>query len=221
MMMKKGVKSFLNLLNSKPVIGIFIFVMLSLAMVFAGNVVVKEGSITTENDFNGSNILFINKTAGKVGIGTTNIDGATNYFSKLSVQADDIYSAAIFGNGGFGVYGNGTTGIYGVGYTTGVLGNSVLGTGVRGTGVYAIYATGTTYDFYASSSGGKSYFAGRVGIGTTAPDYTLDVNGQIHATSYYSSDGYAGETLNIDCGALGVRALEVKNGLVMSATCNE
>lgn len=39
---------FLELLNSKLVIGMFIFVMLSLATVFAGDVIVKEGELIIE-----------------------------------------------------------------------------------------------------------------------------------------------------------------------------
>ena len=33
------------------------------------------------------------------------------------------------------------------------------------------------YDFYASNAAGKSYFAGKVGIGTTNPGAALEVAG--------------------------------------------
>src|SRR3989344_6949615 len=71
-MRRKSWEGFFNVLNTKPVIGVLIFVMLSFAMVFAGNVIVKEGSLTVENNFNSSNVFFINQTTGKVGIGINN-----------------------------------------------------------------------------------------------------------------------------------------------------
>jgi len=58
-MKKNFVKKTLKILNSKPVIGIGIFIMLSLAMVFAGNVFVKEGSVTVEENLNVSNDVFV------------------------------------------------------------------------------------------------------------------------------------------------------------------
>lgn len=45
---RKIPKKILNVLNSKPIIGIGIFIMLSLAMVFAGNVIVKDGSVNVD-----------------------------------------------------------------------------------------------------------------------------------------------------------------------------
>jgi hypothetical protein len=47
--MKKGVRKFLDILNSKIVIGAFIFIFLSLATIFAGNVVIKEGSLNASD----------------------------------------------------------------------------------------------------------------------------------------------------------------------------
>ncbi len=46
---KRGAGKFLEILNSKPVIGILIFIMLSLVTVFAGNVVVKEGNLNVSD----------------------------------------------------------------------------------------------------------------------------------------------------------------------------
>ena len=56
-------KKFLELLNSKPVIGALIFIMLSLVGVFAANVVVQNGALSVESNFNASNILFVNSTS--------------------------------------------------------------------------------------------------------------------------------------------------------------
>jgi len=64
-------KKFKEILNSKLVIGALIFIMLSLGSVLAGNVIVKEGSLDIENNLNSSGVLFVNRTSGNVGIGTT------------------------------------------------------------------------------------------------------------------------------------------------------
>lgn len=46
---EEGKKKLLEIVNSKPVIGAFIFIMLSLATVFAGNIIVKEGSLNASD----------------------------------------------------------------------------------------------------------------------------------------------------------------------------
>ncbi len=91
--MNNKAKKFLNVLNSKPVIGAFIFVMLSLAMVFAGNVVVKDGSVEVGEDMNVSNTLFVDGLTGKVGIGVTHPN------AKLEVGGDLSVDGNIFGGG--------------------------------------------------------------------------------------------------------------------------
>jgi len=62
---KRGMGRFLDILNSKPVIGVLIFIMLSLATVLAGNVIVKEGSLSLDNNLNSSGVLYVNGTSGK------------------------------------------------------------------------------------------------------------------------------------------------------------
>ena len=48
---KRGLKV-LEILNSKPVIGALIFIILGLSMVLAGNVIVKEGNLDVEENLN-------------------------------------------------------------------------------------------------------------------------------------------------------------------------
>jgi len=86
-----------------------------------------------------------------------------------------------------GVYGEGEKGVYGIAPTYGGYGVFGRGTGdhsygVFGRGTYTgVYGRGDIYDFYAESSSGKSYFAGKVGIGTQNPQSKLAVNGTITA----------------------------------------
>lgn len=82
--MKRG-KIFLEILNSKPVIGALIFVMLSLATVIAGDVIVKEGSLNTD----------------KIGIGIESPELELHIFGDNSPgirldQSDETYSAQIW-----------------------------------------------------------------------------------------------------------------------------
>ena len=68
---KKGEKgNLIKVLNSKISVGLLIFLFL-LGVLFAGNVIIKEGSLNIDNNFNSSGVLFVNSTSGKVGIGTS------------------------------------------------------------------------------------------------------------------------------------------------------
>jgi len=60
----------LEILNTKPVIGALIFIILGLSMVIAGDVVVRQGALEVDDDFNVSGVLFVDSTNGLVGIGT-------------------------------------------------------------------------------------------------------------------------------------------------------
>ncbi|MGO9274963.1 MAG: beta strand repeat-containing protein [Terriglobia bacterium] len=82
--------------------------------------------------------------------------------------------------------------------------NGVAGTTI--TNAYGVYIanTGTTgtianrYDLYASSANGKSYFAGKVGIGTKTPAASLEVNGTTHFDGAVTFAGGGVETLTGD-----------------------
>jgi hypothetical protein len=121
----------------------------------------------------------IHYVGGCVGIGTSapaasqfSVVGNGGGFSAIYGEAEpisvgDMFSTGVYGKGeSYGVWGEGTedgVGIYGL--STGI--------GVKG--------DGGTFDFYAASSSGKSYFAGKVGIGTDDPQSKLAVNGTITA----------------------------------------
>lgn len=87
--------------------------------------------------------------------------------------------------------------------STGTIGNAfgLSLTVSKGPGVittaYGIYtgniqsSTGNSYSFYASDATARSYFAGTVGVGTTSPDSSLQVNGTFRANSISSSSGTA------------------------------
>jgi hypothetical protein len=55
---------------------------------------------------------------------------------------------------------------------------------------------------------------GKVGIGTTSPGTTLDVNGTIHATGYQSSDSSAGISTTVTTASLVGKTITIKNGLI-------
>ena len=80
MMKKRGMsKKLLELLNSKPVIGVLIFTILSLASVFAANVIVQDGSLEVESGLNISsgNLTFPDGSTQSSGVPS----GALMYFA--------------------------------------------------------------------------------------------------------------------------------------------
>lgn len=103
-----------------------------------------------------ANSFTIDGASGNVGIGVT--IPTNGKLEVLSASGASIYSWNTAAANGYGVYG----GTSGSGY--GVYGYSASGEGVYGNG-------GTGYDFYGQ--GPKSYLAGNVGIGTTAPTTKL------------------------------------------------
>ena len=106
---EKGLKQkFLEVLNSKPAYAFFIFIILSLAMVIAGDVIVKEGTLDVD-----SNVLYVDSVNNKVGIGTKNpiaplhvygnITG-TGYVTTIEADANQPALQIVSSDGGASTY---------------------------------------------------------------------------------------------------------------------
>lgn len=147
-------------------------------------------------------------TSGNVGIGTTapgtnhlSIKGTTGFSDGINAEGGTVGIRGYASN--YGVIGSYTSG---TGYN-GVLGQSfnspwvsVQGAGVVGLGSsYGVYGYGASggYDIFAGNSSGKSYFAGKVGIGTV-PSYKFEVSG---GTSYFNSSNPLWNAISTNGGA--------------------
>ncbi len=94
-------------------------------------------------------------------------------------------SSAPFGRGVRGWASAATGTSYGVqGQSDSTNGRALYGSATAGTGVnYGVYASTNSSDGYAGFfSGGKNYFGGNVGIGTSSPTFNLSVSGSAGKT---------------------------------------
>jgi hypothetical protein len=182
------------------------------------------------------------KNNGNVGIGTT---GPTIALHVIGIPDGDSAVAGIFSNTS---YGSGVGGALKIGgkynsggaYTTfglikGQKNNATDGS-QNGDLIFSTNNTGNLTETmrltYAGgviipngtltvSGVGNSSFVGNVGIGTTGPNYKLEVNGTFQADDIYSGDGSQGLTQDIvvkgsdgnDC------TLTFKDGLLTAETC--
>lgn len=145
MQRKRGPKEYLK----NNLLSLFIFIVLMISgIVMAGNIIVNEGNLEVGNNLNISNVLFVNSTNGKVGIGTASPS------EKLEIG----------GGGGIKL----TGGTFAVIYreTPGVLS---VGLNVVGSGNDLRLVAGAAEAMRILGSNGN------VGIGTSTPTTALDL----------------------------------------------
>jgi len=169
MKMNKGLRKFFAVLGNKFVILAFIFIIVSLATVFAGNVIVKDGSFTAEDSFNASNALFVNQTTDRVGIGTA----SPGY--KLHIYDSGISSLQLESSGNYA--------------------ELSLNGGQAGDVTWLLLSGyPNAGDFNIREYGVGNYFTikkttGNIGIKTSTPQNALNVIGEINATQNIYSNG--------------------------------
>ncbi len=137
--------------------------------------------------------------SGKVGIGTGApgsplhvVGDASHVVHAENSSTDGLFTFGVYGEMSSVSAGNGSAGVKGVNNAEDAFkaaGVSGEGSGLRGLGVWgwASGSSGLNYGVYGETAspdgfagyfaGGKNYFGGRVGIGTTAPDTKLHVEG--------------------------------------------
>lgn len=164
---------------------------------------------------------------------STGGSGATVIVDEISTGG--VVTKLILGQLGSGYTtgaGKSTTGGSGSGCTVNI--STVKSTTDKNAGTLEIktgQSAGTgsgNIDFYTTPSGstgttmntqvlrGRWLGSGNLGIGTTSPNYLLEVNGSLQADDIYSGDGTQGTTATC---STSITAMTIKDGLITSVTC--
>lgn len=157
----------------------------------------------------GGRILDVENTSTSLLSNIGAIYGKINTTATLSAgSAVHGYSAATSG-AGIGVKGE----------SDGSTGKGVMGVASSATGTnYAIYGSVTSSDGYAGYfTGGRNYFSGFVGIGTSAPEYKLHVTSSNLNTMYVENTNEFGGAVSFV--ASGANLMQLRNsgsGLLMA-----
>ncbi len=164
---KRGLKV-LDILNSKPVIGILIFLILGLSMAIASDVIVKEGALEVGDNFNASGVLFVNSTVGYVGIGTVSPNDFLEIEGNLAGNGLTIDSTS---GAGINIDRAGQGNHYRVIFKTAGTPEWYIGNAAENNGDLIFYEDDTSTPRVTFEEGGN------VGIGTDSPNQLLDISG--------------------------------------------
>lgn len=223
MIEKKSLKlKFSELVNSKLVKVVLLFIAVSIVAVIAGDVIVKEGALNVEDNLNVSGVLYVDSVNNRVGIGTANpsekldIEGAgttrleisdktNNVTTHLKSSVDGGYVGTATNHPLFFIKNNaveaklnaGWLYLYGGARIKADEGtDDVLVLNAKGTGDTRVNFDSGSGGFRVYNGSGAEKFRvqadGKTGIGTTSPTQKLHVEGSINVTG----DIHYGGSLN-------------------------